>query len=292
MQIPQNIQENADMKQYTSFRAGGSAKYFAKVESAEELTEFKEFAKEASLPYFILGLGSNVVVSDAGYEGLIIKLGKKFSHFKFDKETLTAGAATPLSILARMSATMGFSGIHLLAGIPGSVGGAVAMNAGAYGEEIAQTLTEVKVQEENGTIQNYSKEECGFDYRHSAFQNTKSIILEASFRLEAANSKELLDAQAEVLAERKAKQPLELPSAGSMFKRPVRGFPGALIEQAGLKGFAIGGAQVSPKHANFIVNTGCATAQNIYDLSQLIRDRVKTLSGIQLEREVIFLGKF
>lgn len=286
------ILENIDMKQYTTFRAGGCARYFAKAESIEDISEIRKFANEKSLPIFIVGQGSNVLVSDSGFDGIVVKLGKEFSHFKFEKETLIAKAATPLSLLARMGATLGLSGMHLLAGIPGTVGGAIVMNAGAYGEEISQTLLSAKVLEENGDIRDYPNEDCGFGYRTSIFQNTHKVILEATFRLSPGNATELAAAQRKIMEERKAKQPLNLPSAGSVFKRPVQGFPGALVEQAGLKGFRIGGAQISPKHANFIVNVGNATAQEIYDLSELAKKKVLETSGISLEREIILLGKF
>lgn len=290
-QMP-NILENVDMKQHTTFRAGGCARYFAKAESVDDIRELQKFAIEKEIPFFLIGLGSNVLVSDAGFDGLIIKLGKEFSHFKFDKDKLAVKAATPLSLIARTSATLGLSGMHLLAGIPGTIGGGIAMNAGAYGEEISQTLLSATVLEEDGSIKDYSNADCRFGYRKSVFQNTYKVILEATFQLETKGSAELLAAQKKIMDERKAKQPLELPSAGSVFKRPANGFPGALIEQVGLKGFQIGGAQISPKHANFIVNTGNATAQQIYDLSEMARQKVLDSCGIQLEREIIFLGKF
>ncbi len=195
-------------------------------------------------------------------------------------------------MIARTSATLGLSGMHLLAGIPGSFGGAVAMNAGAYGEEISQTLLSAKVLEEDGEIRDYSREDCAFGYRKSIFQDSHKVILEAVFQLARDDSARLLAEQGKIMEERKAKQPLDLPSAGSIFKRPAKGFPGALVEQAGLKGFQIGGAQISPRHANFIVNTGNATAQQIYDLSEMARQKVFETSGISLEREIILLGKF
>ena len=287
-----NILENVDMKQHTTFRAGGCARYFSRAESVEDILELQRFAKERNLPVFVIGLGSNVLVSDNGFEGLVIKLGKAFSHFRFDGELLTAKAATPLSLVARMSATLGLSGLHLLAGIPGSVGGAVVMNAGAYGEEVSRALQSAKVLDEDGKVRDYSNEACAFGYRKSAFQNVRRVVLEATFRLSKGNSAELLAEQKRIMEERKAKQPLELPSAGSVFKRNEKGFPGALVEQAGLKGQKNGGAQISEKHANFIVNTGNATAREIYDLANLAKKKVFENSGAELETEIIFLGKF
>ena len=286
------IQENADSKKLTTFRAGGSIRYFAVAESVEEIPELQKFAKEKDVPFFLLGFGSNVLVSDSGFDGLIVKLGKNFSHFKFDKERLSVKAATPLSLIARTSATLGLSGMHLLVGIPGSIGGAVTMNAGAYGQEIGQTLDSVEFLDEDGKIKTFSREECGFAYRKSSFQNSPKIILGATFKLSQGDSAELLAEQKRILAERQAKQPLEFPSAGSVFKRNGSHFPGALVEQAGIKGLTLGGAQISTKHANFIINIGNATAQQIYDLSEIAKEKVFKASGVNLEREIIFLGRF
>lgn len=292
MLIPESISENIDMKLRTSFRAGGVARFFSKPDSVEELISAKNFARENGLPYFLLGRGSNVVVSDSGFNGLVIQLGKGFSQFKFDGESLKAMAAAPLSLLARTSATLGLSGIHLLAGIPGSIGGAVTMNAGAYGQEISGTLQSVEFLDEDDSTGKLSAEACGLGYRKSIFRSSPRIILSATFSLSKESPEALLSAQKKILEERKAKQPLELPSAGSMFKRPANGFPGALIESAGLKGYRIGGAEVSPKHANFIINNGNASAEDIYKLSEYVKAKVFENSGIELEREVIFLGDF
>lgn len=292
MMKPEFFLENVEMKSHTSFRVGGKARYFAKPESAEEVALSKDFAKENGLPLFVLGRGSNVVVSDAGFDGVIIQLGKPFSQFKFDGETLSAGAGASLSALARACATLGLSGLHLLAGIPGSVGGAVSMNAGAYGQEISKTLEAVQFLGEDNAIREFSAEECLFGYRSSAFRESAKILLSATFSLKRGQAAELLAEQKKVLEERRQKQPLEYPSAGSMFKRPENAFPGALIEQAGLKGLRIGGAEVSTKHANFIVNADNASAEDVYRLSELVREKVFQKSGIRLEREVIFLGKF
>lgn len=292
MMKPEFFLENVEMKSHTSFRVGGKARYFAKPESAEEVALSKDFAKENGLPLFVLGRGSNVVVSDAGFDGVIIQLGKPFSQFKFDGETLSAGAGASLSALARACATLGLSGLHLLAGIPGSVGGAVSMNAGAYGQEISKTLEAVQFLGEDNAIREFSAEECLFGYRSSAFRESAKILLSATFSLKRGQAADLLAEQKRVLEERRQKQPLEYPSAGSMFKRPENAFPGALIEQAGLKGLRIGGAEVSTKHANFIVNADNASAEDVYRLSELVREKVFQKSGIRLEREVIFLGKF
>jgi len=292
MSVGLNIQENVPMRQFTSFRVGGSARFFVDIESVDAIIEAKNFAAQKEIPYFVLGRGSNVVVSDRGYEGLIIRVARGLSHFYFDDNLLVAGAGCPLARLARSSISHNLGGIHLLAGIPGTVGGAIYMNAGAYGEDVSQTLIQVKSLNASGSVVTRKNVDCEFSYRHSAFQTNNEIILEAMFELKPSPAEPLLAEMERVMTERRQKQPLEFPSAGSTFKRPATGFPGALIETAGLKGYKIGGAQVSEKHANFIINTGNATAQNIYDLSQFVIDRVKENSGVELMREVIFIGKF
>ena len=293
MELLNNILENVDLKKLTTFRIGGTARYFYKPDTFEDLVAAKKFAAEKKLPYFVIGCGSNILASDEGYDGLIIKLGKGFSDFKFENDTLVAKAGAPLTLLARKSATLGLAGIHLLAGIPATLGGALYMNAGAYDQETGQHIVSIKVLEEDGSIKDYSFEECQFGYRKSVFQNTKKIILEATFKLTPANADELVEAQKKVMESRKTKQPLDLPNAGSMFKRPVGGYAGTLIDEAGLKGTSVGGAQVSTKHAGFIVNTGNATAKDVYDLTELVIQRVYENSGhkFKLEREVVMLGK-
>ncbi|MDR1759551.1 MAG: UDP-N-acetylmuramate dehydrogenase [Fibrobacter sp.] len=292
MQDPLNIQENVSLKQYTTFRVGGAARFFTDISGADSLKLAIRFAQERQLPYFILGRGSNVVFSDAGFDGLVIRIVSK-SSFHFSENSCEVFAGSSLSALARESIHRGLSGIHLLSGIPGTTGGAVYMNAGAYGQEIADCIREVRsFDPETETTVSRSREECEFGYRRSVFQKNKEIILSAILEFQNGDPEVLKEEAAKVMKERKEKQPLEFPNAGSAFKRPAAGFPGALIEAAGLKGFTVGGAQVSEKHANFIINTGNASAQDIYDLSEQIIQKVRAHSGITLEREIIFTGKF
>ena len=308
------IQENEPMSVHTSFKVGGPARYFAKVSSIESLKNALSFAREKNLPHFILGNGTNLLVSDKGYDGVIISLAGDFSEIEdLGNGKFKVGAATPLGRFARHTLKQGYAGIHKLAGIPGTLGGAVYMNAGAYGQEIGQACTGVTVLDAGGNIRELSAAECGFGYRRSVFSNGNNgagddngkIILAATFQLQSASSQGLTTADleaelAECMAKRKATQPLNMPNAGSTFKRldkgaaetPTQIAPGYYIEQAGLKGYRIGGAEISTLHANFIVNAGGATAQDIKSLSEYVQNKVSEKFRIELKREIILLGKF
>ena len=308
------IQENEPMSVHTSFKVGGPARYFAKVSSMESLKSALSFAREKNLPHFILGNGTNLLVSDKGYEGVVISFDGEFSEIvDLGNGRFKVGAATPLGRFARHTLKQGYTGIHKLVGIPGTLGGAVYMNAGAYGQEIGQACTGVTVLDAGGNIRELSAAECGFGYRRSVFSNGNNgagddngkIILAATFQLQSASSQGLTTADleaelAECMAKRKATQPLNMPNAGSTFKRldkgatetPTQIAPGYYIEQAGLKGYRIGSAEVSTLHANFIVNAGGATAQDIKSLSEYVQNKVFEKFRIELKREIILLGKF
>ena len=308
------ILENEPMSVHTSFKVGGPARYFVKASSIESLKNALSFAREKNLPHFILGNGTNLLVSDKGYDGVIISLAGDFSEIvDLGNGKFKVGAATPLGRFARHTLKQGYAGIHKLAGIPGTLGGAVYMNAGAYGQEIGQACTGVTVLDAGGNIRELSAAECGFGYRRSVFSNGNNgagddngkIILAATFQLQSASSQGLtaadLEAElAECMAKRKATQPLNMPNAGSTFKRldkgaaetPAQLAPGYYIEQAGLKGYRIGSAEVSKLHANFIVNAGGATAQDIKSLSEYVQNKVAEKFGIELKREIILLGEF
>ena len=319
------ILENEPMSVHTSFKVGGPARYFAKVSSMESLKSALSFAREKNLPHFILGNGTNLLVSDKGYDGVVISLAGDFSEIlDLGNGKFKVGAATPLGRFARHTLKQGYAGIHKLAGIPGTLGGAVYMNAGAYGQEIGQACTGVTVLDAGGNFRELSADECGFGYRRSVFNDGKEIpghastalstgagddngkiILAATFQLQSASSQGLtaadLEAElAECMAKRKATQPLNMPNAGSTFKRldkgaaetPTQVAPGYYIEQAGLKGYRIGGAEISTLHANFIVNAGGATAQDIKDLSEYVQNKVSEKFRIELKREIILLGEF
>ena len=300
------ICENDPMCKHTSFKVGGPARYFAKAENAEDLKAAIKLAREKGLPYFVLGNGTNLLVSDNGYDGVVITLAGDFSAIEdLENGAFKVGAAVPLGRFARTTLKQGFAGIHKLAGIPGTLGGAIYMNAGAYGQEIGSCCTMVTVLDESGNVHEIPANDCGFGYRQSIFQKNKAIILSATFQLPAASAegKTVADLEAELaecMAKRKASQPLNRPNAGSTFKRldkgaadtPTQIAPGYYIEQAGLKGQRIGGAEVSTLHANFIVNAGGATANDIKQLSEFVQQKVAKKFGIQLKREIMLLGNF
>ena len=300
------ILENEPMSKHTSFKVGGPVRYFAKAETVEDLKAAMTLAREKGLPYFILGNGTNLLVSDKGYDGIVITLTGNFSTIDdLENGTFKVGAAVPLGRFARTTLKQGFAGIHKLAGIPGTLGGAIYMNAGAYGQEIGNCCTMVTILGDDGNSRDIATADCGFGYRQSIFQKNKAIILSATFQLPAASAegKTVADLEAELaecMAKRKASQPLNMPNAGSTFKRlesgaadtPTQIAPGYYIEQAGLKGHRIGGAEVSTLHANFIVNAGGATASDIKTLSEYVQEKVAEKFGIQLKREIILLGEF
>ena len=298
--------ENEPMNKHTSFKVGGPARYFVKAESLDDLKKALDLAREKGIPFFILGNGTNLLVSDKGFDGVIITLAGDFSSIEvLGNGAFKVGAAIPLGRFARSVLKQGFAGIHKLAGIPGTLGGAIYMNAGAYGQEIGTSCTQVTVLDSDGNIREFAASECGFGYRQSIFQKNNAIILSATFLLPTAASlgKTTADLEAELaecMAKRKASQPLNMPNAGSTFKRlsvgaadtPAQIAPGYYIEQAGLKGHRIGGAEVSTVHANFIVNAGGATASDIKQLSEFVQQKVTEKFGIKLHREIILLGKF
>lgn len=300
------------MNNLTSFKVGGPARYFSIADSIDDLKDIRKFSQEVHLPLFYLGKGTNLLVSDKGFNGIVVKLGTNFSEIAQKDETkFSVGAATPLARFARRSINLGLSGIHKLAGIPGSLGGAIYMNAGAYGQEISQTCTEVESLCSDGSVRVRSAEECNFGYRHSIFQDlasspeTEEIILSATFQLSPAEvsgkTQHMLESEMqECMAKRRSSQPLSKPNAGSTFKRldvgaesmPQQIAPGYYIEQSGLKGYRIGGAEVSTVHANFIVNAGGATACDIKELSEFVQKMVAKKFAVQLKREIILLGEF
>ena len=310
------IFENELMSKHTSFKVGGSAHYYVKAETIQDLQNALEMARDKRLPSFILGNGTNLLVSDKGFDGVIITLAGEFSAIEdLGNGAFKVGAATPLGRFARSVLKQGFAGIHKLAGIPGTLGGAIYMNAGAYGQEIGTCCTQVTVLDSDGNIRDFSNADCAFGYRQSIFSlrhceagsrsNPSETILSATFQLPAASAqgKTIADLEAELaecMAKRKSSQPLNMPNAGSTFKRlsagaadtPTQIAPGYYIEQAGLEGYRIGGAEVSTVHANFIVNAGGATANDIKQLSEYVQQKVAEKFGIELKREIILLGEF
>lgn len=305
------ILENEPMSKHTSFKVGGPARYYIKVESVEEIQDARNLFASQDLPYYIIGNGTNLLVSDQGFNGGIIALGKTFSEIQdLGCGKFKVGAGISLGSFARKTIKLGLAGVHKLAGIPGTLGGALYMNAGAYGQEISQTCIEVESLDFQGNVLVRPADKCEFSYRHSLFQNLTmekkgEIILSATFQLESQeiSGKDCFSLETEMqecMAKRKASQPLIMPNAGSTFKRldmgaegtPQQIAPGYYIEQSGLKGYRIGGAEVSTVHANFIVNAGNATASDIKNLSEYVQKTVAEKFNIQLQREIILLGKF
>lgn len=278
------------MKDHTTFKIGGNADIFVTPRTEDELIFAADAAKRADIPFFVCGKGSDLLVSDKGIEGAVICL-NGIKGIEISGVTVTVAAGQSLQSLCLEVQKAGLSGLEFAYGIPGTVGGAVYMNAGAYGGEMADRVTSVRYLDGSGKVRELTGAECGFGYRKSVFQNGGGIILSAVFKLEAGSSDKILEEMNGYLLKRKEKQPLEFPSAGSVFRRPEGNFAGTLIEKSGLKGERVGGAQVSEKHAGFIVNTGGATAGDVKALIEKIQNKVFADSGIALKREVIYIGR-
>lgn len=290
--MPLVLRENVPLAPLISFKVGGPARWFCEPASAPEFAEAMAWAQAGGLPTFILGKGTNLVFSDRGFPGLVIYTGRSFTHIEWKGNHVLAQSGALLHTVVTQAAGKGMAGIQHLAGIPGTMGGGTYINAGAFGQELKDVIVKVVSTTRGGELRERTNAECAFAYRHSGFFGLDEIILETELELVPADPSELKSEMRETLRKRKEKQPLHLPNAGSMFKRPPGQFAGVLIEQAGLKGFRIGGAMISEKHANFTVNAGGATAQDIHDLSSEVIRRVKDKSGTTLEREVIFIGEF
>ena len=283
--------KNELLKNHTSFKIGGVADEFFEVHSEEDIKNAILYAKEKGIPYTVMGNGSNLLVGDKGVRGLVIKIAKKFDDVEINGETIIAKAGILLSKLANIAADNGLSGLEEVSGIPGTLGGGVYMNAGAYGGELSYVVERVTYLSE-GEIKTAEKNELDFGYRHSRFSETEDIILSVELKLKKADIQEIRSKMEDYKERRCSKQPLSMPSAGSTFKRPEGYFAGKLIEDSGLKGKSIGGAQVSEKHSGFIVNTGDATAQDVLDLIKYVQDTVYKNYGVMLETEVKMVGEF
>lgn len=288
----EDILEEEPMKKHTSLRVGGPAKIFVKIPSEEKLCKLVAFCKEKQIPYFVLGNGSNLLVSDRGYEGVILSLGEEFSQVKAEGTTITAGAGAFLGKAARVALGAGLTGLEFASGIPGTVGGGTVMNAGAYGGDLSQVIRSVRAMKEDGTIEEISGADLEFGYRTSVFKTKPLIILQVVMSLTEGNSEEIESRMKEYARLRQEKQPLEYPSAGSTFKRPEGQFAGKLIMDAGLRGYSLGGAQVAEKHCGFVINKGNATAADVLELMQEVQERVRERFQVELEPEVICLGEF
>jgi UDP-N-acetylmuramate dehydrogenase len=292
--MPLEFRENIPLAPYVSFRVGGPARWFCAPGSREEFAEALYFARDRGLPRFVLGNGSNLVISDAGFPGLVVYTGR-FGGIRWDGPRVSIDCGALLWDVVNQSVERGVAGIENLAGIPGTVGGGTWINAGAFDQELKDVITEVVSLDAEGVERRRDSAACAFGYRRSVFCGLDETILETTLELKAgdASAQAVLSAQAaSIVRRREERQPLHLPNAGSMFKRPPGNYAGTLIEAAGLKGFRMGNAGISDKHANFTVNLGGATAQEIWDLTSEVIRRVRDHSGITLEREPIFVGEF
>ena len=287
------IAENVRLAEKTSYRIGGPARYYSEPRSEGEVIESCRFAAEKGLPLFVLGNGSNVLISDAGFGGLVINLSKYFSALTWDKATAFVLSGYPLDDLADAAAEKGYAGIECLSGIPGTVGGAVVMNAGAFDVDVSKTLRSVRaLRISTHTIETVSAGDLNFGYRTSALKDSGDVILSATFDFIPGDAAQIKSLRDDILAKRRSKQPVDSPSCGSVFKRPPNGFAGTLIESCDLKGFRIGRAEISEKHANFIINTGSAKAEDVRALIRHVQQTVFEKHGVLLEPEVIFMGEF
>ena len=280
------------MDKHTTFRVGGCADCYVEIGKVEELSAIIKYLKQTERDYFVLGNGSNVLFGDKGFRGLVLHLGRRFSDIQVKDNTIRAQAGAMLTTVARTAWERALTGMEFAAGIPGTVGGAVVMNAGAYDGEMKQVVQTVTVLSESGEIMELSNNNMQFSYRNSIIKNRPFIVLETEFSLQEGNADEIRAKMDDFNERRRSKQPLEYPSAGSTFKRPEGYFAGKLIMDAGLRGYSIGGAQVSEKHCGFIINKSNATAADITELMDEVTEKVKRRFSVTLEPEVVRVGDF
>jgi UDP-N-acetylmuramate dehydrogenase len=281
--------ENEPLARYTTYRIGGPARYFLSPADTDDILKALQFAEEKGVPWFVLGLGSNVLVKDAGYPGLVIRIGKGLDKFEMKGATAIVGAGLPTPLLARRTAEAGFVGVERFIGIPGTVGGGVYMNAGAHGASFADVVTEVTVIDAKGKGKQLTRKQVPFKYRTSGLGQV--IVLETKLALGEEAPAKLKEIQSRLLRWRKVGTPFDQPCCGSVFKNPAgTKTAGMLIEESGLKGFRIGGAHVSILHANYIVNTGNATAADVLKVIDHVRKTVSKKEGVDLELEVKVVG--
>lgn len=286
------VHVNEPMSSHTTFRIGGPADYFVMPVSIAELAAIIKICKEAKVPYFILGNGSNLLIGDKGFRGVIIQLYKMFDGIRIEGTTVTARAGAMLIRVAKEAGKAGLTGLEFASGIPGTIGGAMVMNAGAYGGEMKDVVTSVTVLTREGEVKTLKGAEMNFRYRGSVVEDEGYIVLEAVMKLKEGNAHEIQARMEELSVQRKTKQPIEYPSAGSTFKRPEGYFAGKLIQDAGLRGYKVGGAQVSEKHCGFVINAGGATAADVMQLMQDVSDKVQEQFGVALEPEIKRIGEF
>ncbi|MBO5260855.1 MAG: UDP-N-acetylmuramate dehydrogenase [Coprococcus sp.] len=287
-----NVLMDEQMKCHTTFRVGGPADFFVKPQNERQLAGVIRYLDEYKIPFFILGNGSNLLVSDSGYRGVIIDLSEGFDDISVSGNFIFTQAGAMLSRVSAFARDNSLTGMEFASGIPGSIGGAVFMNAGAYGGEMKDIVDTVTVMDYSGNIFVLKNSDMDFGYRHSVVEEKKLIVLSTVLRLSKGDRSVITGRMKELGESRISKQPLEYPSAGSTFKRPEGYFAGKLIMDAGLRGKSIGGAQVAEKHCGFIINKGGATAKDIAQLIRYVQNEVKCMFGVSIEPEVRFLGDF
>ncbi|GKX30428.1 UDP-N-acetylenolpyruvoylglucosamine reductase [Vallitalea longa] len=287
----EHVLRNEKMSKHTTFKVGGSVDIFISPSNTKELTHAIKICKTFEIPYYVIGNGSNILVKDNGFRGVIIQIYKNFDNVTVDDETITAHAGVLLSKLSKIIADESLEGFEFASGIPGTLGGAVYMNAGAYGGDISKVIVSADVIDEQGNIVTLSKEQLELGYRTSIIQKNNYIILSAVLKCRKGNKEKIREVINDLNNRRKQKQPLEFPSAGSTFKRPEGYFAGKLIMDSGLKGYQIGNAQVSEKHCGFIINKGNATAEDIINLIGHVRKVVNDKYNVSLETEVRIIGE-
>lgn len=289
--VPQeNILLQEPMAGHTTFRIGGPADCFVQLENEEQLMEVQRYLNMVEVPFFLLGNGSNLLVSDEGYRGVILQVGQKMNKIVVAGDTIVAQAGATMAQVARAAWENGLTGLEFASGIPGTIGGGVVMNAGAYGGELRQVVTMVKVVSKEGEILELDNETMEFGYRTSIIRNSGFTVIEVTFRLQPGDKDAIKAKMDDLASRRREKQPLEFPSAGSTFKRPKGYFAGQLIMEAGLRGFQVGGAKVSDKHCGFVINAGGATAKDVRAVIEKVQRQVKEKYNVDLETEVIYLG--
>lgn len=282
---------NESMSKHTTFKIGGTADIYVSIKDCKEAENVIRLLSMNEVPYFIIGNGSNLLVSDDGYRGVIVEIGKNFSDITVEGDEITASAGALLIRIASEAYKNSLTGFEFASGIPGTLGGGVFMNAGAYGGELKDVITEVTLLDlTNGKTIIKSCDEMDFSYRHSIVKEQKLMVLSAKIKLSMGSKEEIKNRMDELKQQRNTKQPLEFPSAGSTFKRPEGYFAGKLIQDAGLKGYTVGGAQVSEKHSGFVINKGNATAEDVITLIKDVRDIVNDKFGVVLEPEVCMLS--
>ena len=286
-----SIKYNEPMKKHTTMKVGGPCDCMVEPSSIEEIQKVLEYVKENNIKYYIIGNGSNLLVKDEGVHALIIKIANKFSGFEVNGEYIKAYSGCSVPKLSQIAKENSLSGLEFACGIPGSVGGGIRMNAGAYGSEMVNVVEKVGFLDENGNLKEIDGKDAHFTYRHSMFvDNPQYVVVYAIYKLQKGNKDEISKIMEENMNSRKQKQPIEYPNFGSVFKRPEGYFVGKLVDDCGLKGYKIGGAQVSTKHSGFMINIGDATCKDVLDLIEYVKEKVYEKFNVKLQEEVVILG--